>query len=234
AHIEEAEARGAEEARRVDAVASLRPMSEAKKDRSPILAKIHDDLFPRLRPERADLKPWNGRWVVVSHPGIPEDGFDIGWGVAAPVGYGGLPDDWFVGWKPIECPANVAALEARVKVLEKEQPDAVWAVLTGNTSSDPKLPSCRLSRLFQEGDTFPRFKQAAEEFGIEVILKSDEREEEDWDKELSAEILARFDQRGDLIADGWSFVDVWDDEDGNIIRLFARPIRAALTREGGE
>ena len=54
----------------------------------------------------------------MSHPGIPEDGFDIGWGVAAPVGYGGLPDDWFVGWKPIECPAKVAALEARVKELE--------------------------------------------------------------------------------------------------------------------
>ncbi|KXV48751.1 hypothetical protein AD945_06270 [Gluconobacter albidus] len=117
----QAEARGAEEARRVDAETSLRPMSEAKKDRTPILAKIHDDLFPRIRPERADLKPWNGRWVVVSHPGIPEDGFDIGWGVAAPVGHGGFPDDWFVGWKPIECPANVAALEERVKVLEADQ-----------------------------------------------------------------------------------------------------------------
>lgn len=105
------EARGAEEQRRKDAEGSLRPMSEAKKDRTPILAKIHDDLFPRIHPERKDLKCWNGRWVVISHTGVLADGFDIGWGVAAPVGCGGLTDDWFVGWKPVDYPANVAALE---------------------------------------------------------------------------------------------------------------------------
>ena len=126
--LREAEARGAEEQRRKDAEGSLRPISEAKKDRTPILAKIHDDLFPRIRPERADLKPWNGRWVVVSHPGILEDGFDIGWGVAAPVGHGGLTDDWFLGWKPLEYSANVAALEARVKVLEEALTEAASAL----------------------------------------------------------------------------------------------------------
>lgn len=131
-------------------------------------------------------------------------------------------------------PANVAALEARIAELEAEKADAGWTFLLGNMSGDPRLPSCRLSRLFQEGDTFPRFKQAAEEFGIEVILKSEEREEEDWDKELSADLVSRLDQYEHLIAEGWSFVDVWDDEHGNIVRLFARPIRAALTREGGE
>lgn len=81
--------------------AAWRPMSEAKKDRTPVLVKIHDDLFPRICPERKDLEPWNGRWVVVSHPGVLEDGFDIGWGVAAPVGCGGFPDDWFVGWQSL-------------------------------------------------------------------------------------------------------------------------------------
>ncbi|MEW9272365.1 hypothetical protein [Gluconobacter oxydans] len=130
-------------------------------------------------------------------------------------------------------PANVAALEARIAELEAEKADAGWTFLAGNMSGDPRLPSCRLSRLFQEGDTFSRFKQSAEEFGIEVILKSDEREEEEWDEELSAEMLSRLDQYEHLIADGWSFVDVWDDEDSNIVRLFARPIRASLTREGG-
>ena len=119
-HILEAEARGATEQRRKDVEGSLRPMSEAKKDRTPILAKIHDDLFPRVYPERKDLKPWNGRWVVISHTGILADGFDIGWGVAAPVGCGGLTDDWFVGWKPVECTANVAALEAEITKLRAE------------------------------------------------------------------------------------------------------------------
>ncbi|MBS1096363.1 hypothetical protein JK191_02000 [Gluconobacter sphaericus] len=119
-YAEKAEARGAAEEQGKDRDGSLRPMSEAKKDRTPILAKIHDDLFPRIRPERKDLEPWNGRWVVVSHPGILEDGFDLGWGVAAPVGHGGFPDDWFVGWKPLEYSANVAASEARIAELEEE------------------------------------------------------------------------------------------------------------------
>lgn len=117
--IQEAEARGAAEQRRKDAEGSLRPMSEAKKDRTPILAKIHDDLFPRIRPKREDLKPWNGRWVVVSHPGILADGFDIGWGVAAPVGWGGIADDWFVGWKPLEYSANASSLERRFQHVKR-------------------------------------------------------------------------------------------------------------------
>lgn len=117
----EAEARGAEEQRRKDAEGSLRPMSEVEKNRTPILAKIHNDLFPRVYPERKDLKCWNGRWVVISHTGILADGFDIGWGVAAPVGCGGLTDDWFVGWKPVDCPANVAALEAEIAALKEAE-----------------------------------------------------------------------------------------------------------------
>lgn len=52
--IEEAEARGAAKERGKGAV-ELRPMSEARKDRTVILAKIHDDLFPRIYPWRKDL-----------------------------------------------------------------------------------------------------------------------------------------------------------------------------------
>lgn len=35
------------------------------------------------------------------HEPLPPDGFDIGWQFAAPVGCGGFPDDWFVGWMPL-------------------------------------------------------------------------------------------------------------------------------------
>ncbi|MFT9299072.1 MAG: hypothetical protein ABF542_13295 [Gluconobacter sp.] len=138
-------------------------------------------------------------------------------------------------------PANVAALEALVASLkeaeqlaradaEASKANAGWNFLTENVSSDPELPSCRLSTLFQEGDELSRFQRAAQEFGIEIRLVTDDREDEDCDKELSAEILSKFDSCQFLIRDGWSFVDVWENDDGGIIRLFAR---AALTREGG-
>ncbi|MCE2580739.1 hypothetical protein LDL36_20270 [Komagataeibacter sp. FNDCR1] len=77
------------------------PIKTAKKNGRPILAKIHDDLFPRVRPDRADLKPWNGRVIEVAHPGILDDGLDVGWGMVAPVGHGGFHDDWFAGWMAV-------------------------------------------------------------------------------------------------------------------------------------
>lgn len=80
------------------------PIETAKKNRQPILAKFYDDIYPRLRPERDDLKRWNGVQVVLRHPGVSDDGFDIGWGVAAPVGCGGFPDEWIEGWKPLDAP----------------------------------------------------------------------------------------------------------------------------------
>ncbi|ACI52244.1 hypothetical protein Gdia_2500 [Gluconacetobacter diazotrophicus PA1 5] len=81
--------------------AAWRPIESAPKNRTPILAKIHDDLFPRVKPGRPDLKPWNGQVIVVHHPGILEDGFDLGWGMCAPVGNGGFPDKWFSGWRDL-------------------------------------------------------------------------------------------------------------------------------------
>ncbi|MCP1244193.1 hypothetical protein [Acetobacter lambici] len=72
-------------------------MSEAPKNRSPILAKTRSDIFP----ESNNRSGWNGRYVVIRHEGILDDDFDMGWSVDAPVGYGGMPDEWFLGWQPI-------------------------------------------------------------------------------------------------------------------------------------
>jgi hypothetical protein len=69
-----------------------RPIEEAKKDGTPILAK--------LKPS-ADEPRWNCRIFVARHPGLADDGFDIGWNFAAPVGYGGIPDDAILGFIPL-------------------------------------------------------------------------------------------------------------------------------------
>ncbi|NSL93873.1 hypothetical protein [Acetobacter syzygii] len=80
--------------------AAWRPMSEAPKDRTDILAKTRPDVFP----ESNHRSGWNSRNVVIRHDGIVNDDFDMGWSVSAPVGYGGIPDDWFLGWQPISNP----------------------------------------------------------------------------------------------------------------------------------
>ena len=82
--------------------AAWRPMSEAPKDRTDILAKTRDNIYP----EGSRDSGWNGRNVVIRHDGIIDGGFDMGWSVSAPVGYGGLPDEWFIGWQPINNGAN--------------------------------------------------------------------------------------------------------------------------------
>jgi hypothetical protein len=78
----------------------------APKDRTSVLAAIHADLFPRICPGRPDLERWNGQRVVIHHPGVCEDGFDMGWSVSAPVGCGIGCDDWFAGWMPLPQPPN--------------------------------------------------------------------------------------------------------------------------------
>jgi len=74
---------------------SLRPIETAPKDGKPILAKLRDKL------DREDLERWQGLYVVVRHPGLTETGYDFGWNMAAPVGHGGFPDEWFDGWTPL-------------------------------------------------------------------------------------------------------------------------------------
>lgn len=77
-----------------------RPMSEAKKDSRPILAAFRLDLVEHTK--RADLDGLAGRQVVIRHPGLADDGFDMGWNLAGPFGNGGYDDDWFAGWQPLQ------------------------------------------------------------------------------------------------------------------------------------
>lgn len=78
------------------------PMKNARKNGKPVLlqlkAKIPRSVY------RNDLSVWDGLQFVGQHPGIEEDGFDIGWCFAAPVGCGGFPDEWFDGWQPLPDP----------------------------------------------------------------------------------------------------------------------------------
>ena len=81
-----------------------RTIESAKKDRTVIWAALHPDIYPRIEPERKDLERWNGVQICLQHPGVYEkDGraWDHGWWVAAPVGNGGIPDEWIAGWRPL-------------------------------------------------------------------------------------------------------------------------------------
>lgn len=80
--------------------AAWMPMSDAPRGRTDILAKTRPDIYP----EDHIRSSWNNLSVVIRHEGIINDDFDIGWSVAAPVGYGGMPDEWFVGWRPLPKP----------------------------------------------------------------------------------------------------------------------------------
>jgi hypothetical protein len=42
-----------------------------------------------------------GITFVGRHPGITSRHEDFGWNFAAPVGYGGIPDEWLEGWMPL-------------------------------------------------------------------------------------------------------------------------------------
>lgn len=80
-----------------------RPISEARKDGTVIWAKLRDDIGEDKKDGswKRDLMRWQGLEVPLRHPGVAEDGFDIGWNIAAPVGHGGFPDDWIAGWVPL-------------------------------------------------------------------------------------------------------------------------------------
>lgn len=84
-----------------------RPIESAPRDRTDILARTRPDVFP----EEHNRSGWNNRTVVIRHEGIVNDGFDMGWSVAAPVGYGGMPDKWFLGWMPLPAPPEESADE---------------------------------------------------------------------------------------------------------------------------
>lgn len=77
------------------------PMSEAPRDGTVILGRTRSDMvedanMPQWSPHR-----WNDRYIPMKHEGSTPSGYDMGWSVALPVGHGGLPDDWFIGWRPL-------------------------------------------------------------------------------------------------------------------------------------
>lgn len=78
-------------------VPQWQPIETAPRDRTPILVRFKEKLA-HLRP---DLTKWEGKRCVVFHEGVLDDGYDLGWGVDAPVGYGGIPDEWLDGWMPL-------------------------------------------------------------------------------------------------------------------------------------
>jgi len=80
-------------------IAQWQPMATALKNGTRYLLKLKN---PVPEPGRDDLRPFDGLEFVGRHTGLAEDGFDIGWSFAAPVGMGGFPDHWFVGWRPLE------------------------------------------------------------------------------------------------------------------------------------
>lgn len=76
---------------------ALRPMTEARKDGTPVLAKLRSDLASVTKSGRHDALA--GLWVVVRSRSTPD--FDDDWGLAGPFGYGGLSTEWFEGFVPL-------------------------------------------------------------------------------------------------------------------------------------
>lgn len=73
---------------------TLRPMSEAPKDRTYILARFHQP-----DPE-FNSYAWHGRTFAIRHEGYTEpSGYDMGWSLFP--GYGGCSDHMFSGWMPL-------------------------------------------------------------------------------------------------------------------------------------
>jgi hypothetical protein len=80
-------------------------IDSAPKDRTWVLGLFKDD----PEPNRPDIKRgYGGTQIVMRHPGLADDGFDIGWGMR---GTGGFPDEWFVGWRPLPSPQSVPQLQ---------------------------------------------------------------------------------------------------------------------------
>ena len=75
-------------------------IATAPRDGTPIWARFRSDLH-KLRDE---LGRWNGKYIPLRHEGRTPSGFDLGWSVAAPLGYGGVPDEWIEAWRHLPTP----------------------------------------------------------------------------------------------------------------------------------
>jgi len=99
-----------------------RPIAHAetlKDGKTVILARFHPDLADRMGAQDEDrrrhLDRWSGLQVLLRHPGLADDGFDIGWNIAAPVGVGGFSDDYIAGWMYPPAPDQDAIGQAQLE-----------------------------------------------------------------------------------------------------------------------
>lgn len=107
------------------------PIETAPKDGTIIWAVLRGDIYPAVEPGRDDLERWNGVQVPMRHRGLADDGFDVGWSIAAPVGHGGFPDEWISGWMPLPAPPSPEPAPTNWDELRGTAPDA-----TGGLSSE--------------------------------------------------------------------------------------------------
>jgi hypothetical protein len=96
-HREQARAEAIEQAQADD---GWLPIEQAPRDGTRVLVILRDP----LPDDRPDLARWAGVPFVARNRGDSSD-----WCFAAPVGCGGWPDEWLVGWRPL--PRSLSAAQ---------------------------------------------------------------------------------------------------------------------------
>ena len=73
-------------------------MSSAPRDRTSILAIVAPN-------DSRHLEYHAGRMFVIRHEGVTDSDYDLGWAVFP--GFGGAPDKYFAGWRPLPAPPTI-------------------------------------------------------------------------------------------------------------------------------
>lgn len=74
-----------------------------------MLLRFRANLRPYDDSDDFRIKRWQGLAFVGRHSGYTATTrYDMGWAFAAPVGQGGFPDAWLVGWQPISPPPEAS------------------------------------------------------------------------------------------------------------------------------